>query len=236
MSYQRKRITLFVVMDSLIVLCAIYFSFILLNPSFEILKDKSLIFTAIVLLLSHHIFAAIYNLYNKAWSYASVNELLAIAKAVTLSIVVTMVVQAIVLKRSISGFSRLHGCFIFFYWRIPIFMAVVRDHYIKPKKDVKRALIVGAGAAGTMLARQLLKNPDTGIEPVAYVDDDERKYMLQIHGIPVAGTVKDIEEIVEKYKIEQIIIAIPSLKQSEIQKIYMRMCKNKGKNGNYAAN
>lgn len=230
MSYQRKRITLFVVMDSLIVLCAIYFSFILLNPSFEILKDKSLIFTAIVLLLSHHIFAAIYNLYNKAWSYASVNELLAIAKAVTLSIAVTVVVQALVMRQvyfqALVITWMLHLLLIGgsrFSWRL------VRDYYIKPKKDVKRALIVGAGAAGTMLARQLLKNPDTGIKPVAYVDDDERKYMLQIHGIPVAGTVRDIEKIVEEYEIEQIIIAIPSLKRSEIQKIYKECAKTKAK-------
>lgn len=230
MSYQRKRITLFAVMDSFIVLCAIYFSFLLLNPSLEIFKYKFLIFTAIVLLASHHIFAAVYNLYNKAWSYASVKELLAIAKAVTLSIVTTMVVQAVVLGevyfRALAITWMLHLLLIGgsrFSWRL------VRDYYIKPKKNVKRALVVGAGEAGTMLARQLFKNPETGIEPVAYVDDDDKKYKLQIHGIPVAGKVKDIPEVVEKYNVEQIIIAIPSLKRSQIQKIYQECVKTKAK-------
>lgn len=231
MSYQRKRLTFFIIMDSLIVLFAIYFSFILLNPSIEILKYKSLIFTAVVLLIGHHVFAGIYNLYNKAWSYASVSELMAIAKAVTFTVATTMVVQALVLGnvyfRALTITWMIHMLLIGgsrFSWRM------VRDKYIvKAKQDVKTALIVGAGAAGTMLARQLLKNPDAGIRPVAYVDDDEKKYMLQIHGLPVAGTSKNIEEVVKKYNIDQIIIAIPSLSKKEIKSIYEECAKTSAK-------
>lgn len=230
MSYQRKRLTFFIIMDSLIVLFAIYLSFILLNFPIEIFTSKRLIFTAVVLLIGHHVFAGLYNLYNKAWSYASINELLAIAKAVTLTIATTMVVQAVVLGsvyfRALAITWMIHMLLIGgsrFSWRI------VRNKYIKPQMDVKRALIVGAGEAGTMLARQLLKNPEAGIEPVAFVDDDEKKFMLQIHGLPVAGTSMDIKEAVEKYKAQQIIIAIPSLNKKEIKAIYEECAKTSAK-------
>ena len=73
-----------------------------------------------------------------------------------------------------------------FSWR------VFRDHYITPNPNKKRTLIVGAGSAGTMVARQLLKNNDADLYPVAFVDDDPNKHKLQIYGIEVKGKIQDI--------------------------------------------
>lgn len=57
-----------------------------------------LLFTSITLLNSHHVFASIYELYNKAWEYASVGELIAILKAVTFTIMVTAIMQEVVFR------------------------------------------------------------------------------------------------------------------------------------------
>ena len=70
-----------------------------------------------------------------------------------------------------------------FSWR------VFRDHYIAPNPNKKRTLIVGAGSAGTMVARQLLKNNDADLYPIAFVDDDHNKHKLQIYGIEVKGDI-----------------------------------------------
>ena len=51
----------------------------------------------------------------------------------------------------------------------------------------KRTLIIGAGSAGTMVARQLLKNHDAELLPVGFIDDDAKKHKLDILGIPVVG-------------------------------------------------
>ncbi|QNU03874.1 hypothetical protein GM240_07915 [Peribacillus butanolivorans] len=59
----------------------------------------------------------------------------------------------------------------------------------------KRTLIVGAGSAGTMVARQLFKSTDADIYPIAFVDDDSKKYKLQIYGIEVQGNIKDTPEL-----------------------------------------
>ena len=77
----------------------------------------------------------------------------------------------------------------------------------------KRTLIVGAGSAGTMIARQLLKNDEADLYPTAFVDDDPNKLKLQIYGIDVKGTSLDIPRLVEELNIRNIVIAIPSFKK-----------------------
>jgi FlaA1/EpsC-like NDP-sugar epimerase len=220
LTYQ-KRLTFLVLLDSLIVISAIYVSILTLHPTLEILKSKTLLLSSITLLCSHHFFASFYRLYNKAWEYASIGELMAIAKAVTFSIITTGVIQQIVVHdvyfRALFLAWMMHVLLIGgsrFSWR------VYRDRYIKAQEDTRRALIIGAGAAGTMLARQLLHNQDAGIQPVAFIDDDPRKYRLQIHGLPVVGDSTRIAKTVETQEIDKIIIAIPSLKKEEMQRIY----------------
>ncbi|WP_078431940.1 polysaccharide biosynthesis protein [Metabacillus halosaccharovorans] len=229
MSYS-KRLSLLVGLDSLIVLFSIYIGYFILDPYISFYSLKMMIISSITLVVSHHMFAFIYRLYNKSWQYASVGELLAILKAITLSIAVAAVVQYIlngdIYMRVLFITWLLHMCLIGgsrFSWRM------VRDRYIKSQVERKNALIVGAGSAGTMLVRQLLKNNDSELHPVAFVDDDLAKQKLQIYGVTVLGKTEKIPEIVESENIDHIIIAIPSLSKTEIQKIYQECSKTKAK-------
>ena len=216
-----KRLTLLVLLDSFIVLSAIYISYLILHPTLQIFTNHALFIISITLLVSHHLFASIYRLYNKAWEYASVGELIAIVKAVSLSIISTAIVQQIYM-------NDIYFRALMITWMIHIFLIggsrfswrMFRDQYMKPQADSKRALIVGAGAAGMMLVRQLLNNRDAGILPVAFIDDDPRKHKLQIHGISVVGDSKRIAKMVDKLKIDKIIIAIPSLNKEDMQRIF----------------
>jgi FlaA1/EpsC-like NDP-sugar epimerase len=190
----------------------------------------TVIISSITLLCSHHIFAAIYKLYNKAWEYASIGELKQIFKAITLSIIVTAIVQQIInhdiyvrilliawmLHLLLIGGSR-------FIWRM------FRDTYITKASDKKRTLIIGAGSAGTMVVRQLQHNKEADLFPIVFVDDDKNKQKLEIYNVPVVGTTNHIKEIVEDNDIEHIIIAIPSLSRNQINEIFERCTKTKAK-------
>jgi FlaA1/EpsC-like NDP-sugar epimerase len=219
-----------IILDSLIVLTAIYIGYFTLHPYFSIYTFRTLAISSVALLASHHLFAFKYRLYQKAWEYASVGEMLGIVRAVTLSILSAGIIQFLingnVYVRVLGITWMLHIILIGgsrFSWRM------YRDYYMRSKTEKKRALIIGAGSAGSMLVRQLIKSRDTDLLPVGFVDDDPKKRKLQIYGVTVFGMTKDIPKLVENLNIENIIIAIPSLSKKEIQKIYQECSKTSAK-------
>ncbi|WP_285765481.1 nucleoside-diphosphate sugar epimerase/dehydratase [Peribacillus sp. SI8-4] len=226
----RKRLTLLALLDSLIVLSAIYVSYLFLYPYLQIFKLPTLLVTSVSLLISHHFFASIYKLYKNAWEYASIRELVSIVKAVSLSIITVIAIQIIVFQdvyvRAMALTWMLHIIFIGgsrFSWRM------LRNRLIHNQKETKNTLIIGAGSAGTMAVRQLLTNHDIELKPVAFIDDDPKKEKLDILGIPVVGNSKHIPEMVEKYHIDNIVIAIPSLSKKELKVIFDECVKTSAK-------
>ncbi|MHA6250718.1 polysaccharide biosynthesis protein [Oceanobacillus sp. CAU 1775] len=219
----RKRLALLILLDSVIVITAIFIAAWIVYPAYDnILTSTAIITSAVALLIFHHIYAAVFKLYNKVWSYASVGELAAIVKAVTLSILSAGVVMLLlndftILRRALVVAWLLHIIFIGgsrFMWRI------YRDRYINNKaSSQKRTLVVGAGAAGAMIVRQLRNEHNIDLQPVAFVDDDLSKQRMELYSLPVVGTVANIPEVVEKYNIDHIVIAIPSLKNGQLKKI-----------------
>lgn len=220
----RLKISLLVLLDSIIVSSAIFLAAWIVYPHYSIETNWILIFslTSLALLAFHHVFAFVYKLYNKVWSYASVGELLAIFKAISLSIVGAGVVQFLIndfqlYKRALIVTWLLHIILIGgsrFFWRI------MRDSIITDHNDKKRTLIVGAGAAGAMIARQLKNNPqNSDLFPVAFVDDDMAKHKMQLYNLPVAGCTKNIPKIVNDFRIEHIVIAIPSLSNRALSRL-----------------
>ncbi|BCA34288.1 polysaccharide biosynthesis protein [Bacillus thuringiensis] len=229
MSY-RKRLSLLILLDSFIVLTAVYLSYWFIHPNVLSKIPATVIISSITLLCSHHVFAAIYKLYNKAWEYASIGELKQIFKAITLSILVTAIVQQIInhdiYVRILAIAWMLHLLLIGgsrFVWRM------FRDTYITKATDKKRTLIIGAGSAGTMVVRQLQHNKEADLYPIAFVDDDRNKQKLEIYNVPVIGTTNHIKEVVEDNDIEHIIIAIPSLNRKQINEIFEKCRKTKAK-------
>ncbi len=146
----KLRIALLAILDSVIVSTAIFIAAWIVYPSTEFGSLHALWISSIALLAFHHLFAAIYKLYNKVWSYASVGELMAIVKAITFSILAAGVVQYLandfnLYRRALIVTWLLHIILIGgsrFIWRI------FRDRYIVEQKNKKRTLIVGAGSAG----------------------------------------------------------------------------------------
>lgn len=220
----RQRMSLFIMIDSGIVLAAISISWMLIggnNLSFTV--PIALSFLSV--LLSHHFYSVKFKLYKKVWEYASIGELLIIFKIVTFSTGSAVIVQ-LVLTQGVYArlliitwllYILLIGCSRF-TWRI------YRDAIINRPYNKVRTLIVGAGSAGTMVARQLQKN-GSELSPVAFIDDNVNKHELDILGIPVVGGVKNIERVVQEHKVGNIIISIPSLSKRELNIIFQECAK-----------
>jgi len=74
----------------------------------------------------------------------------------------------------------------------------------------RKVLIVGAGDAGAMVAREMQKNPQLGQQPVGFLDDDPAKGQKQIHGLRVLGTIATLATVVEQRRVDEVVIAIPT--------------------------
>lgn len=213
---------LLILLDSLIVGSAIFIASWIVYPSMEIFNTGTLAVSAVTLLIAHHVFAFIFKLYHKVWAYASIGELVAIVKAVSLSIITTGTIQFLVndysiYRRGLVVTWLLHILFIGgsrFAWR------VYRDRYIVQNHHQKRTLIVGTGAAGAMMARQLkYEAKNTELCPVGFVDDDPDKQRLEVYGLSVLGTTNDLTQVVKKEQIDHIVIAMPSVTNGRLKRI-----------------
>lgn len=221
----KERYFLLLLVDSIIVTFSVFAGYYILAPFFLAYTLPELAVTSIVLLISHHVFAYIFNLYHRAWEYASVRELISITQAVTASIVTTYILNILIFQTS---FTRL----MVITWMMHLILIggsrlswrVWRKYFVgKSSKETKlvRTLIVGAGKGGSMLVRQMLDTPSMGMNPVVAVDDDASKQRMELNGgIKIEGTREDIKQLINKYDIQKVVIAIPSLSQSELKKIH----------------
>ncbi len=208
--------------DSLIVTFSVFLGYYILEPYFEGYSIKLLILSSFILLTSHHVFSQIFDLYHRAWEYASVNELILIVKAVTGSIITTAIIVPIFTHH--PPFERLY----FITWMMHLLLIggsrlswrIYRKAFISKDVNKKPTLIVGGGRGGSLLIRQMMNTPYMGMEPVLVVDDDHNKQKMSIaSGVKVQGYTKDIPDLVKKFNIKKIIIAIPTLSQNRLREI-----------------
>ena len=94
--------------------------------------------------------------------------------------------------------------------RFMVRFAMRRAFRALSSQPTRRALIAGAGAAGGLVARELLGNPAMGILPVGFLDDAESKQGLRLQGLPVLGQLKDLPRLAESMGADEVIIAMPS--------------------------
>ncbi|MGN7387438.1 polysaccharide biosynthesis protein [Sporosarcina sp. SAFN-015] len=220
----KMRMSILAIIDSLIVLFSIYVGYFILYPHINVFTNKVLFICVITIQIAHHYFAWKFGLYRKAWSYASTGELNSIFKAVTLTITVVMVVQ-LVLMYNVSYRA------LILTWMLHILLIGgsrlsirLMSETVNRQKNIEatRVMIVGAGKAGTMIARQVLQNPESGMKPVLFVDDNRSKTGLEIYGVKVASGTMDIPKLVKEYDIEKIVIAIPSLSKQNMVSLSKR--------------
>ncbi|WP_347489290.1 nucleoside-diphosphate sugar epimerase/dehydratase [Desulfoscipio sp. XC116] len=163
-------------------------------------------------------------LYNRVWAYASIGELSAIVQAVTLGslgvIALTYLLEYL-LPRSVILSS--WALLILLVGGFRLSWRVLVEHKKGNGHHGKRTLIIGAGDAGVLVAREL-KNHDSGLLPVGFIDDNISKQKMRVLDLPVLGTRERIPNITKRRNIETIIIAMPSADSQTVREIFA-LCK-----------
>lgn len=130
------------------------------------------------------------------------------------------------------GFSVWHQFFfmlIFFFLALTVryskrIYIMVKYSVTRSGKGKIRAMIVGAGNAGTAIIREIQTSDKIAYNPVCVIDDDETKLGKRISNVKIIGTTAEIAKYAEKYGINEILIAIPSAGKSDLKRIY-EICK-----------
>ena len=219
----RLKILLLFIVDSLLVVGSVFLGFRLVTEGL-IRNIHGLTITAIVSLVAYYVFSYFFNLYWRDWEYASVYEVITVVKCVSATVIVS----------TISGIAffdtKITWQFLIVCWLLLVIsiggvrlsMRVFREFFADSSvmENAKPTLIVGAGAAGTLLVRQMLMHPAMRMDPIAFVDDDPDKLRKDIYGVRILGAIKDIERIVDTMGITKVVIAMPSLPIKKLNEVY----------------
>lgn len=178
----------------------------------------------------------LFGLYRRLWAYASTNELKVISIAVTAaSVVVSAVmialdtIQVLNAPRLVFLIDWLLSLVAIGGFRFSIRMiAEARNASAKPLAGkAGNVLVIGAGDAGALVVREMQKNPQLGLHPVGYLDDDASKQRHQIHGVPVVGRLADLGRAINHRPVDEVIIAIPSA-GGKVVRMVADVCRLKG--------
>jgi FlaA1/EpsC-like NDP-sugar epimerase len=160
-------------------------------------------------------------LYNQFWAYASAHEMVMLLFALSAGTVLEIAVFYGLLypfhllsgdlPRSIPIICALLTAFWITGSRVAIRIAFMMTNRSDASIRRRRVIIVGAGVAGAMTAKELMRNMHLGIQPVGFVDDDRLKQGRHISGIPVCGTIAQLPDVLRDMQANEVIIAMPTV-------------------------
>lgn len=182
-----------------------------------------LLSTFVFVVLIKILFFVVFGLYNSLWRYVSIDELFKLIIALTTSSIIIYILNITLsfnLPRSIIFIDWILS--IFFTGGLRLSYRIIRRAYQSITLDedsLKRVMIIGAGDAGSMIVRELNNLVYKQYRPVVIVDDDKRKNNSTIYGVPIRNGMNNIPELVKEYKVNEIIVAIPSLSSQKLAEI-----------------
>ena len=163
-----------------------------------------------------------WQLYRRSLRYASILDLIAIAKAILFSTLLLWIsVRAFFHRLLVPGEVFLaDAILLLMFWASLHFgTRVWISRHAALRKQGKRVLIVGAGDAGMAVLKELALDSTSSSRPVAIVDDDPRKWGRTLYGVPIAGGTKQLAKIAADKKADEILICIPSATRSQVRDI-----------------
>lgn len=165
----------------------------------------------------------LFGLYRSLWEYASIEEMMQI-------ILGTLAAEGLGAIISLLT-GKVYPVSVYFITWIYLVMLTggirisyryarrVRMHMLRKQCKASRVMIIGAGSAGSMLIKELKNHADMNLVPVVVVDDDKAKHGTSINNVPVVSGRERIKELAKQYKVDEIIVAIPSASKKEIAEL-----------------
>lgn len=221
---RRRKIATLVVVDSLLLIAANIAAAEFMKPFVSIPMD--LILISIGLSIGFYLFyGSLFKVFTRINRYTNLREIIAIFSSLSASAASSILILMFINRRyslRLVIFAYLLSLLLIIgsrlIWRIYIETKNMR--YVSTD-SAKNTLIVGAGEGGRILYNSFLGSKTAqDIHVVGFVDDDPNKRNTYLSGKKVLGALKDIPELIEKYDIQMVTIAIPSLSRKKLRRIF----------------
>ncbi len=222
-----RRTALLILWDIAATFLAYFLASLLTGLVDEVFETHEIYFVLGAAVVVNLLTYALFRLYNSLWEYASIDEVLRIVIAVGLGTLITAVVLWMLGEWiPIRVYFVSMFLMIFFVGGSRMLFRFARSkrntlHRAKQADVRPRTLVVGAGETGSLaIARMGNKDPNMPGTPIVAVDDNPTKRGKRIHGVRVLGASEDILDLVDRFDIEQIVVAIPSASIDQRKRIY----------------
>ena len=173
----------------------------------------------------------LFRMYRGMWSLAGVNEVLQVMEASVLTSIMHVILITVLLCRMPISYYVIGAVFQFglliLLRLFPRFMSYERGRNRHMDETADRVMLIGAGAAGQMLLRDMQLNRDTNDKIVCVIDDNPNKWNRDIDGVPIVGGREDILTAVGRYHVNKIFFAIPSA-TAEQKRDILNICNETG--------
>ena len=230
----RIRVCILLVADIIVInICSLLALLVRFDFKFSAIDEKYLnnaIMYSPINTLTIVLILWLFRLYSSVWTYASVSELKKIVLATATNFVVqTVCMHKVFNKPMPRSYYIIYALFLllalmclrFSYRAIRMF----RRQYAS--SNATNVLIVGAGQAGLLLAKEIQSSTYLDKKLIGFIDDNRNKKGKYLMGMPILGNRYDIADIVGKYLIDEIYVAIPSLERAKLKEIY-NLCAETG--------
>lgn len=153
-------------------------------------------------------------LYQRSWSTFGLRDVAAVVRGVGFGSLLSILIAAYVYR--LIGFSR--AVFVLDALLLSVAIVATRASFktmnlvaATRHKRHRRVLVYGAGAFGQTLVREMRANPMWRMNPIAFIDDDPMKTHRWIMGVPVQGSLDDLEQTLHRLAIDEVVLSSPSI-------------------------
>ena len=202
-------------------LVAAFLRFDFKNPFFYLQEKYSCLFFFLTIYL---IVFLLFKTYNRLWSISGLKDYLDVVSANIIAFLFLFFINLFYEERFSLSIMFIAAVFILISsLSIRIFFRVFRRLRNHNRKDNKNIIIVGAGEAAALLIKEINCNPNLKYNIIGLIDDDLYKINRLVSGYRILGSLEMIDEIVLKYPVEEIIIAIPSASHEKRKEIIEKL-------------
>ena len=224
-----RKIVLAIADIVIIVLSGLITNYILsLVGSINAQASRGLLYYIIIEMVTCIPIMCIFGSYSRMWRYFNIKDYLFCGAGMTIGFALGYLITTFLQVPQRKIFALLYLLIAttgFLLFRFLFKKAFLQLTEVGRSEAYERTLIVGAGRAGRMIlteirnARYDENSPSRNIEPVCFVDDDITKLRTKIDGVEIVGACPEIPKICIDYRIDQIIVALPSCEEEEKRKI-----------------